>query len=278
LADAAPDPGGQYREAINSYRTAAQWVVSSFAALAAAFVAGVPLSSLGQLHGWRLAFSIACVAVVFAAVLLIIRAAVPMLSPIRGSYKDFGSAKFELLRTDLARDNEPLRRKTSGLQDLVQRYEDALVAQEQAWAHYQQNPEDGATAQGYLASKELADELDEIVMTVTRLGLVLNAQEIFRGVIRTIYVAIAVAAIAAVSFAYLSNPPAKDNPTPAPKVNVTVSEPSTCAGLYLTLDQLARHPGLAQHWPASSMGPQASACGLGDKHKLERFLRFLAHR
>jgi hypothetical protein len=278
-------PGGQYKEAIESYRMTARWVVSSFGAVAAAFVAGVPLSSLGQLHGWRLILAIASIFVIFGAIFLIVTTAVPMLSPVRGSYREFDGPTFALLRKDLERDDEPLHGKAATAQELADRYQAALGRQAQAWAAYEEHSDDPLLTSAFTDAKETADELYEVIVPITWLGLVLNAKQQFSKVMRTVYGAIGFAVIGAIAFAYLANPPAKSassNPTNvhvtvnAPKVSV--NESKTCVDLYLALDQLARKkPSIGSHWPTHSLGAQDQACGFRNVQELARFLSFLSH-
>lgn len=83
----APNTNQQYTDAIESYRSIARWVVSTFGAVAAAFVVGLSLNSLGGLDACRVAMSIACIIIGFGAVVFTITAATAVLEPLRVTFE-----------------------------------------------------------------------------------------------------------------------------------------------------------------------------------------------
>jgi hypothetical protein len=286
-------PGGQYQEAIDGYRKTASWLLSSFGALGAALIAGaVPLSSLTESVGWRKPIALICLAIALASILLVVSKAVALIAPQRGSYRDFGADLFAALRKDLERDNTPLKQAATSATDLAEKYDSALETLRRCYFEYREawlagDPRATGPANGgvgpsleelYTDAKEYSEELEEIVVRVTWLGLVLNTRKLFSSFVRGLYVAIAVAAASTVAFFVIAVPPEKA-PAPPPKVAVTVSEPQTCAGLYLTLDELVQHaPQIADKWPAAKLGEQAKECGFADRNSLSQFLHLLAGR
>lgn len=287
----ASDVGGEYRGAIDTYRSIAKWVVSSFGAVGGALVVGVQLTSLGELHGLRLAGSLAAIALVFSAVLSIIKAAVRVLLPVRLSHQGFAAApQFQPLRDDLEADPSPLQGEATSPGALAQRYEEYLKYKENAQkayedaerAHQARRDEDSLIARDNARrtrdqADEDADALHETVMRIVWLGRMLWTRRLFRRAMRTIYVALIVAAIGAVGFAYAANPPATHVAQPPPSGHLTVHEPKTCVDLYLALDSLVDdEPDIASHWPTSALGAQDRACGFRSITDLARFLRALA--
>jgi hypothetical protein len=281
----------QYQRGIDGYRAIAKWMVSSFGAVAGALVVGIQLTSLGELHGWRLFWTILSVTVVFVAILAIIRAVVPVLVPVRGTYHGFESASvFDPLKDELKDEPAPLRGEASTAGELAKKYEAALAAQRTAWETYQEHANDG-TFQGYVNATKAKDQLYDVVVTVTWLGLLLKTQQLFERSMRIMYLALAAAAAGAVAFAHFSDqsasvkvtPPSKvqvtvNQPTPPPKLQVSVNEPKTCVDLYLALDELVRaKPNIGSHWPTPSLGAQDQTCGFHSEKELSRFLSFLAN-
>jgi hypothetical protein len=304
----SPEPGDQYQKAIDAYRSIAKWVVSSFGAVAAALVVGVQISSVGGLKDWRLAGAIASVALIFGAILVIIKAAVRVLLPVRVSYQGFAKAtEFTLLRADLERDPAPLNGEVKTAAQLAEKYEDFLKYKDETEEVYEEAQKRHTDTPSAASQKEVddartasedaegkVDTLYEHVMTITWLGRLLLTEKIFNDAMRLIYRAIVAAAIGAVAFAYLSSPPAKPPPatkidvsfgeaknkppSPATNVHVSVNEPKTCVDLYLALDELARaKPNIGSHWPTTSLGKQDHACGFDTEKELAHFLSFLAH-
>jgi hypothetical protein len=308
-SSASLGPGDQYEKAIDAYRSIAKWVVSSFGAVAAALVVGVQISSVGSLDDLRLVGALASVALVFGSILVIIKAAVGVLLPIRVNYHGFAKApEFALLREDLERDRAPLNGEAETAAQLAEKYEDFLKYQDETQEVHEE-AQKRHTATPSVASQKQVDDakkawedaeakantLYEHVMIITWLGRLLQTQKIFDDAMRLIYRAIVAAAIGAVAFAYLSSPPAKATPatnihvsfnepktkpppSSATNVHVSVNEPKTCVDLYLALDELARaKPNIGSHWPTTSLGTQDHACGFNSKKELARFLSFLAH-
>ncbi len=291
-SSAPADSGEQYRNAIDTYRAIAKWVVSSFGAVAGALVIGVQISSLGALHGWHLIGACASVAAVFVAILIIISAAVSVLVPIRVSDRGFADApEFDALRRDLEEDPTPLDGEANTAAELAAKYRDYVEHEDEVRKAYERAQRVNGVAQDAESNQALADAkqalddaegdaetLHELVMSVTWLGRLLRTQQVFRRAMRVIYAAIILAGAGAVAFAYISSPPTTTKPSPPSRVHVAVNEPKTCVDLYLALDKLAHdEPTIGSHWPTRSLGAQDRACGLRDVKELARFLAFLAH-
>jgi hypothetical protein len=307
-SSASLGPGDQYQKAIDAYRSIARWVVSSFGAVAAALVVGVQISSIGRLHDWRLAGAFLSVALVFGSILVIIKAAVRVLLPVRVSYHGFARApEFALLREELERDQAPLNGEAETAAQLAEKYDDFLKYKDETHEVHEDAQKRHTATPSVASQKEIADSrkawedaeekadtLYEHVLTITWLGRLLQTQKIFSAAMRLIYRAIVVAAVGAAAFAYLSSPPAKATPAtnirlsinepeakapppPATNVHVSVNEPKTCVDLYLALDKLAHaKPNIGSHWPTTSLGAQDHACGFHSEKELAHFLSFLA--
>jgi hypothetical protein len=260
------------------------------------------------LKDWRLAGAVASVALVFGAILVIIKAAVGVLLPVRVSYHGFAKAtEFTLLRADLERDPAPLNGEAKTAAQLAEKYEDFLKYKDETEEVYEEAQKRHADTPSAASQKEVddartasedaegkADTLYEHVMTITWLGRLLLTEKTFNDAMRLIYRAIVAAAIGAVAFAYLSSPPAKatpatnihiafsgpktkQTPSSATNVHVSVNEPKTCVDLYLALDELARaKPNIGSHWPTAPLGAQDHACGFHTEKELAHFLSFLA--
>jgi hypothetical protein len=183
-------------------------VVASFGAAAAALIAGVQLTSIGEVSGWRLVGSFASAAVAFGAVCAIIFAAVRVLVPEGGTYNDFADGQdFQSLRDYLATDDSPLRNQARDANDLAAKYTQALEAEHSAWNACQKNPSDQQALQNYRDAQADRQSLFSVVRTLTSLGLFLRTKKLFGEAMHVMYIGVAIAAAGAVSYAYLANPP-----------------------------------------------------------------------
>ncbi len=282
-SNAPPAPDPQYSRGSAELRANVKWVVSSFGTVAAAFVVGLQLTSLGQLSGERLVWALVSVAAVFAAILGIFGAAVRVLAPRGGTFTGFKKGRdFGALRTYLATDPAPLRKQAKTAAELAELYERALQAERDTWASHEADKANQTLKHAYEDAKTRRAALSPVVHDVTALGLYLRVKQLFQLTIRAIYIGVVIAAIGAVGFAYASSPPTKPTkpaPTPSPSVQVAVNEPKTCVDLYLALDELVRaKPNIGSHWPTGSLGSQDHACGFHSETELAHFLSFLARR
>jgi hypothetical protein len=274
------DLADQNRKVIDTYRSIARWVVSSFGAVAGALIVGVQVSSLGKLHGSHLHWALVSVAVLFVAILVVIGAAVRVLLPARLTYKGLATGReFKALRKALARE-EPVRSTdvSQQLTQVVKGFDNVQASEGEAWeAHKGEQNE--ATRQKLEEAEKRTQEWDARVTEKVWRGRTLYAKRVFNQSMAIIFLAILVAAAAATKFAYLSSMPTEERPKPPPKVHVTVNEPKTCVDLYLALDKLADdEPHMGSHWPTRSLGAQDHACGFHNVKELARFLDFLSHR
>jgi hypothetical protein len=265
------------RKVVETYRSIARWVVSTFGVVAGALLVGVQLSSLGRLHGSHLHWALASVAVLFLAILAVIGAAVRVLVPVRVIYDGFAAPEFKALRKAVKRKKALLAGGVASLDDLAREYDAAAKRQEDAHKAHERVPNE-ATRKSLEEAEENTKEWDEPVMEMVWLGRSLHTKRVFKRSMTITFLAILLAAAAATGFAYLSSMPTEEATRPPPKVHVSVNEPKTCVDLYLALDGLAddeRHIG--SHWPTSSLGAQDHACGFHNVKELARFLSFLAH-
>jgi hypothetical protein len=273
-----PDVAEPHRQAIATYRSIARWVVSSFGATAGAVVVGVQLTSIGELHGSRLVASLGCLGVLLSAVLLIIGAALRVLTPIRSTHKELAtSSAFKPLWKDLKRKN-PAADPQRQLARTVSEYEAAQRYRQQAQKSHNQHksPE---TEDALIDAESLTADWKRPVMKRLWLGHALYVRRRFWQAVVTTFVAVVVAAVAGTGFAYVSSETTTPPPRPVTNVHVVVNEPKTCVDLYLALDRLAQTtPIIGSRWPTRSLGAQDHACGFRNNAELTRFLSYLAHR
>lgn len=268
-ATSTPQPGNQYREAIAEFRTNVKWVVSSFGAVAAALVVGIQLTSLGELHGYRLIWSVVSAAIVFAAILAIIGFTTRVLSPMGATYAGFkDGVEFGPLRDFLEKDKKPLRRQAETASELADAYDHALEVESEKWALHDANKTDETLKSEYDAAHANSEGLFQVVSAVTSLGIFLRTRQLFQQAMRTVYIGVALAAAGTLAFAYLANPPS------APKKSTV-----NCIAFYVSLDQLLDdEPELAKSSPRKSLEPQAHACGINTAAQRKSLLSTLAAR
>ena len=68
----SPVPPTPYQQPAETIRSSAKWLVTAFAGVGAILVAGIPLTKLGDLHGWRLAAAPIAIAIALATIAYII--------------------------------------------------------------------------------------------------------------------------------------------------------------------------------------------------------------
>jgi hypothetical protein len=198
----------QYRAAVEGYRSVIKWVLSSFAAVAAALIAGLQLSTLGQVEGEALFWSLLGITVAFVGILAIILFAVQVLVPIGATYRQFEHSKdFKPLLSYLERDNAPLRRKATSASGLADAYDAAIETEMTAEKFSKEKPADPERKQRLEDATAERKELFEIVAAVTRLGLTLRTEQLFKRAMWAVRVGVVAAAIGGVVFAYFANPP-----------------------------------------------------------------------
>lgn len=250
-ATSAPQAGNQYGGAIAEYRTNVKWVVSSFGAVAAALVVGIQLTSLGELHGYRLIWSVASAAVVFGAILAIIGFTARVLSPLGATYAGFKEGnEFGPLRSFLEQDKNPLRGKATTAEMLATKYDHAVTVEEEKWVA--DDEADETLKSEYAAAKTNRENLLPVVVDVTDFGIFLRTKQLFQQAMLAVYIGVAFAAAGTIAFAYLANPP-------APPKKSTLG----CVAFYVSLDELLDdEPALAKSLPRMSLEPEAKACGI----------------
>jgi hypothetical protein len=226
MADAPSSPQAaaedQYRVAIESYRNVTKWVLSSFGAVAAALIAGLQLSALGQLKGEPLLWSLISVVVAFGGVVAIILFAVEVLVPIGATYRQFeASREFKPLRDYLQNDNAPLRLKADSASALAATYDKAIQTESTARKAHEQHTSDPTRKRDLESATAERAELFEVVVAVTKLGLTLRTQQLFARAMWAVRIGVVAAAVGAIVFAYYANPPKASNPAePTSKLDI----------------------------------------------------------
>jgi hypothetical protein len=282
------DPTEQYRDGLAAYRSVAKWVVSSFAAIAAALVAAVQLTSLGELHHSRLILSFVSLGVAFGFILLIIGIAARLLAPMLVNYKKFETSRdFKPLRAYLKDDTRPLGDPSEGIKtagELAKRYDDALVRFANATVAWRTSPSDENKEELGKATAA-RDTYRKRIARVTWLGRYLRGSQMYRQTMVMTYVCVAIVAAAAVAFAYLSSPPATSGSAAEQAIHVSVGGPRlldwprSCARLYFALGKLAQdQPRVGPLWPPGSLSDWDRVCGLRSRADVARAMAFLGHR
>jgi hypothetical protein len=198
----------QYRAAIESYRNVIKWVLSSFAAVAAALIAGLQLSTVGQVEGEALFWSLLGIAVAFIGIVAIILFAVQVLVPIGATYRQFERSKdFKPLREYLRGDDAPLRCKATSASGLAAAYDAAIETEMTAEKSSKAQPADPEQKRILERATAERKELFEVVVAVTKLGLTLRTQQLFKRAMWAVRVGVVAAAVGGIVFAYFANPP-----------------------------------------------------------------------
>lgn len=220
MPDAPPSPPqqpDQYAAAIDSCRGVLKWVLSTFGAIAAILVAGLQLTSVGQLHGTRLVVSVVAFSVAFGSVFWIIMLAIRVLAPTGGTYSEFESgAAFHALRESLVRDQAPLRGKASSAEELAREYTESLKQEGEAYRIAAADPSD-ENIHKYATATANRQSLYPTLMAITSFGVYLRVRELFDQTGTAIKFLVPVIAVAAVVFAYAANPPKSTTATKPPK-------------------------------------------------------------
>jgi hypothetical protein len=282
-----------FRKAIDSYRSIAKWVVSSFGAVAAALVVGLPLTSLGELHDLTLVGAILCVVVVLAAILFVIRTASRVLEPLppvdRADLAK-GIAFFKPLDDFIEKDASVL-----GWDDvrtaaqLSAKYDGRRKEKKDAWKPYAREPGNTVKQKAYENADKAAEEVRERLDLLVTFGSTLRMEQLYRQAMNKTYAAIAVAGAVAIVFACLSSSPAdadsdreKAIASSQAPINVKVGGPRlldwprSCARLYFAVDKLAAaEPRVGPLWPKGSLSPWDRKCGLENRADVQRALEFL---
>jgi MFS family permease len=218
MADAPSSPQttaeDQYRTAIEGYRNVIKWVLSSFAAVAGALIAGLQLSALGQLEGEALGWALFGVTLALGGVVAIILFAVQVLVPIGATYKQFEQSRdFEPLRKYLELDKSPLRLKASSASGLADAYDEAIEQESAARKGHEKHPSDKQLEHDLAQATAKREELYAVVVSITKLGLTLRTQELFARAMWAVRLGVVAAAVGGILFAYFANPP-KTSATP----------------------------------------------------------------
>jgi hypothetical protein len=207
-------PADQYSAAVESIRANIKWVLTSFGGVAAALIVGMQLTSVGKLDGIRLAAAIFSVVVALGAVLAVILAAVRVLSPAEGTPAEFADGEdFELLRDFLKTNQSPLRGMASSAGGLAEKYDELVGDEQAAYSAYKVNPDSKELTEKYEAAKKAQVSLFAVVNEVTKLGLYLRVQDLFKKAMDVLVVAVIVGGAGALAFAYLANPSGSDEKT-----------------------------------------------------------------
>lgn len=81
----AASPGGgisaQARAAVETFRSVGKWLITAFAAVGSLLIAGLQLTSLGSIHGWRLGLAMGGFALAVVAVIVAILELATLLQP-----------------------------------------------------------------------------------------------------------------------------------------------------------------------------------------------------
>jgi hypothetical protein len=290
-AGSAPGSNRQYTDAIQSYRSIAKWVVSTFGAVGAAFVVGLSLNTLGGLSEWRVVMSIICIVVGFGAIVFAIEAATAVLEPSRVTFDGFEeSPDFEPLRTLLKDDPSPLDGEATTAQGLAAKLEEFEKHEGVAREYADEHPENPVAARRVREREQDVGYLYEKVSGLALLGQMLLIKKKYLESKKKIYGAVVAAGLAAIGFAFASNPPHHETPsttqaTVKPQIHVSVGGPRlldwprSCARLYFVLDKLATaEPRVGPLWPAGSLSDWDRACGLRSRADVARALAFFGRR
>lgn len=282
-----------YRKAIDSYRSLAKWVVSSFGAVAAALVVGLPLTALGELHDLALVGAIACVVVVFVAIGVVIRTASGVLEPqdpVGRSDLAKGISFFKPLDDFLA-DNPSMlgRDDVSTAAGLKGKYDELREKRKTAWRTYA-GEQSEANKRAFDEATDAAEEVRERLDLLVTFGGALRMKQLYKDAMKKVYVAIGVSIAVAICFALLSSSAAnagsdmEASASTPPPIHVTVGGPRlldwprSCARLYFALDKLAAaERRVGPLWPPGSFSDWDRKCGLRSRADVTRALSFLGH-
>jgi hypothetical protein len=220
----AQDPGA-LGAAADRIRETVKWLITAFAGVGAALIAGSQLASLGKIEGGRLAFAVACVVVGLCALAYAIAAAAGVITGGRVSLGDLAGASTTDLTAVRARVNgDPaLLAGYTDVADMDSEYATALGQRKADFeAHYGDVHDSGKalTAQLSDAKALAADQAVQRLLTVASFYTLSDA---FNNARPRMFGGALVAALAIVGFAWAAHPPEeKKEPAVASPAVVTL--------------------------------------------------------
>jgi len=284
----AIDTVNQYERAIDNYRSIAKWVVASFGAVAASFVVGLSLSTIGSLGEVRFILSVLCVLLAFTAVVAVVHAATKVLEPVGESYE-----------ADVSDEGEESD-EIAPEQYVIARYTAAVEREEAALKAVELHPEDEAAARTLSLCERAANQLYQQIKDLAQFNLMLKVKETYETAKLRVFIGVLVAGVATIGFAIASNPPDDEPATPVvatpeeaqgrqvqvkPQVHVSLGGPRvldwprSCGRLYFALGKLAaEEPRVGPLWPKGSLSRWDRKCGLRSRQDVQRALEFLGRR
>jgi hypothetical protein len=235
--DQTPPPPASYPEiatANQRLRDTAKWILTSFAAVGAILVAGLQLSSLGNLtgdtSGWRIFAALLGVVLAAGGVALAIGYTASVFAPFLNTFHS--ADKHPDVVSTVIHEDEPIGKSYQTLKAEIKQADTALAEAEE---HGPDSPE-------YKAAYAKRDDLElDKRLALTVIGSELLWQR-YKRARRAVVAAIALVLAGAVSFAWGANPP--DNATKAEPV--ALGQAPVLLDLHLTkrgVDALAKARG-----------------------------------
>jgi hypothetical protein len=122
----------QFREAVDTVRATAKWLIAAFAAVGAALAASIPLSSFGDAQGSRLWLAVIGASLAFGGIALAILSVSHVLTP---SFLNLDRVT-TLISDDVASDKTLLAGASSSLPDLTAKLRSSQIAAQDADLNY----------------------------------------------------------------------------------------------------------------------------------------------
>jgi hypothetical protein len=217
------DPGA-LGGAADRIRETVKWLITAFAGVGAALIAGSQLASLGKIDGGRLVFAVACVVVGLGALAYAIAVAASVLTGGRVSLGDLADATGTDLDAVRSRVNSDpaLLVGYSDVADMNSEYGSVLGQRKTDFdAHYDDVHNSGKTLTAQLSdAKALA--ADQAVQRLLTVASFYTLSDAFNNARPKMFAGALIAALAIVGFAWAAHPP-EEKKQPAVAVPAVVT-------------------------------------------------------
>lgn len=198
------------QQSVDSIRQSARWLIGSFAAVGAILAAGVSLSDVGTLHGWRLALAVLGATGALTAVVIALWQVSTILIPRLPLLDEL--SEHAGLKELLAREPEMLHGYASSLPELIDMYRRCYTPLREAETAARTSfGEDDILERHVTVARERVEELEAAINRYRQYAVYLDTVNAFSRARKGVAAAVVLGGAAIVLFAYAANPPAKQS-------------------------------------------------------------------
>jgi hypothetical protein len=223
-AETPPQDPGALGAAADRIRETVKWLITAFAGVGAALIAGSQLASLGKIDGGRLAFAVVCVVVGLAALAYAIAVAASVMIAGRvslGDLADVTKTDLNAVRTRVNGD-PALLAGYSHVADMNTGYGSALAQRKADFDAHYGDVHDADKALTAQLSDAKALGTDQAVQRLLTVASFYTLSDAFNDTRRKMFGGALVAALAIVGFAWAAHPPQEKQPGVAAPAVVTL--------------------------------------------------------